>query len=258
MPNSLNHGLETLEFLADRDQAKLVEIAGQLGVSRATAFRVITVLQSHGYIEHDRAEHVFRLGPGVRALAARSNAASVVRLAAPAMASLRESTSETVNLALLSRGRVTYAAVIDGAFALRILVNVGDEVPVHATAIGKAISASLSAKERAALLGPEPYARFTDGTITGSQEFEAALSCVRRQGFAIDDSETEVGAACVAAPIFGSDGHPLGAISISGLAERIPVTRRPEFGLLIKHWCNSISEQLGCTRVRRSAEGVAR
>ena len=64
MPNSLNHGMETLEFLADRDQAKLVEIANHLGVSRATAFRVITALESHGYVEHDRAEHVFRLGPG--------------------------------------------------------------------------------------------------------------------------------------------------------------------------------------------------
>jgi hypothetical protein len=32
MPNSLNHGLQTLEFVADRDQAKLVEIADHLGV----------------------------------------------------------------------------------------------------------------------------------------------------------------------------------------------------------------------------------
>ena len=257
MPNSLNHGIETLELLADRDQAKLVEIAGHLGVSRATAFRVITALQSHGYIEHDRAEHVFRLGPGVRALAARSNAASLARLAGPAMASLRESTSETVNLAVLSRGRITYAAIIDGAFALRVLVNVGDELPAHATAIGKAISASLPAGERSALLGPEPYARFTDRTITGSREFEAELSRVRGLGFATDDSEVEVGAACVAAPILGRDGHPLGAISISGLAERIPSARRPEFGLLIKRWCDGISEQLGYAGVSRQAGGMA-
>ena len=258
MPNSLNHGLQTLEFVADRDQAKLVEIAHHLAVSRATAFRIVTVLQSHGYIVHDRAEHVFRLGPSVRALAARSNATSVVRLARPAMASLRESTSETVNLALLARGRIAYAAVIDGAFALRILVNVGDEVPAHATAIGKAICACLPAKERAALLGPEPYASFTDRTITGSQQFDAELSRVRSQGFATDDSETEVGAACVAASIIGRDGHPLGAISVSGLAERIPAARRAEFGLLIKRWCDGLSQQLGYAGMSRSAGGATR
>jgi len=174
------------------------------------------------------------------------------------MASLRESTSETVNLAVLSRGRITYAAIIDGAFALRVLVNVGDEVPAHATAIGKAICASLPAGERSALLGPEPYARFTDRTITGRREFEAELSRVRGLGFAADDSEVEVGAACVAARILGREGHPLGAISVSGLAERIPGARRPEFGLLIKRWCDGISEQLGYVGVSRQAGGAAR
>jgi IclR family acetate operon transcriptional repressor len=159
---------------------------------------------------------------------------------------------------LLARGRIAYAAVIDGAFALRILVNVGDEVPAHATAIGKAICACLPAKERAALLGPEPYASFTDRTITGSQQFDAELSRVRSQGFATDDGETEVGAACVAASIIGRDGHPLGAISVSGLAERIPAARRAEFGLLIKRWCDGLSQQLGYAGMSRSAGGATR
>ena len=254
MPNSLNHGLDALEFLADQDQSRLVDIASHLGVSRATAFRVVTALQTHGYVEHDRGDHVFRLGPGVRALAARSNATSVARLAAPAMASLRESTSETVNLALLSRGRICYAAIIDGAFALRMLVNVGDEVPAHATAIGKVIAASMPASERSALLGPEPYASFTDRTITMGRQLEAELSQVRIDGFAIDDGEVEVGAACVAAPIFGSDAQPLGAISVSGLAERMPAPARQELGRLIRSWCEDISRQLGYAGLNWQAE----
>jgi IclR family acetate operon transcriptional repressor len=255
MPNSLDHGLEVLEFLADQDQARLVEVASHLGVSRATAFRVITCLESHRYVEHDRVGHVFRLGPGVHALAARSAATSVERLAAPAMASLRESTSETVNLALLSRGRICYAAIIDGAFALRMLANVGDEVPAHATAIGKAISASVPASERSALLGPDPYPSFTDRTICSAQVLKAELSRVRSEGFAIDDGEMEVGAACVAAPILGRDGHPVGAISVSGLAERMPAATRPELGRMIRHWCDSISGQLGYTGLGRQAGG---
>jgi DNA-binding IclR family transcriptional regulator len=245
MPNSLSHGLETLEFLADQDQAKLVEIASHLGVSRATAFRVVTALESHGYVEHVRDEHVFRLGPGVRALAARSNASSVVRLAAPAMASLRSATSETVNLALLSRGRICYSAIIDGAFALRMLTKVGDKVPPHATAIGKVIAAFLSAGEREALLGTEPYPALTNLTITSCGELETELSRVRSDGFATDSGEVEVGAACVAAPIFGSDGRPLGAISVSGLAERMPKSGVPELGSMIRGWCDDISQQLG-------------
>jgi IclR family acetate operon transcriptional repressor len=255
MPNSLSHGLETLELLADQDQARLVEIASHLGVSRATAFRVVTALESHGYVEHVRDDHVFRLGPGVRALAARSNATSVVRLAAPAMASLRSATSETVNLALLSRGRIRYSAIIDGAFALRLQTKVGDEVPPHATAIGKVIAAFQPASERAALLGPEPYPALTDLTITTCGELEAQLSRVRIDGFATDNGEVEVGAACVAAPIFGSDGRPLAAISVSGLAERMPSSGAPELGRMIRGWCDDISQQLGYADLSDRAGG---
>jgi len=254
MPNSLNHGIETLEFLADHDQARLVTIAGHLAVSRATAFRILTALEAHGYVEHLRAEHAFRIGPAVRALAARSNTTSVVRLAEPAMASLRSSTGETVNLALLSQGRISYAAILDGSFALRMLANIGDEVPPHATAIGKAIAASVPAAERAALLGPEPYACFTDRTITSGKALERQLHQIRRQGFAEDVGEVEVGAACVAAPIFGGDGHPLGAISVSGLADRMPAPARPELGLLIRRWCDEISAKLGYDGPGRQAE----
>jgi hypothetical protein len=84
-----------------------------------------------------------------------------------------------------------------------------------------------------------PWCRRRQGSGTGSGSATFAA-----RGFAMDDSEMEVGAACVAAPILGSDGHPLGAISISGLAARIPPAGRPDFGRLIKRWCGGISEQL--------------
>jgi len=62
----------------------------------------------------------------------------------------------------------------------------------------------------------------------------------------------------VAAANIGRDGHPLGAISVSGLAERIPAARRAEFGLLIKRWCDGLSQQLGYAGMSRSAGGATR
>jgi DNA-binding IclR family transcriptional regulator len=169
------------------------------------------------------------------------------------MASLRSATSETVNLALLSRGRIRYSAIIDGAFALRMLTKVGDEVPPHATAIGKAMAAFLPPTEREALLGAEPYPALTDQTITSGTKLEAELNRVRTDGFATDNGEVEVGAACVAAPIFGSDGRPLAAISVSGLAERMANSGVPELGRIIRGWCDDISQQLGYGDLGRRA-----
>ena len=205
--NSLERGLDALDLLAEHGEVRLADLAEELEVSRATAFRVLASLQSRGYVEHARAERVYRLGHAVRALAERSDTSSVLRLAAPAMAELRASTGETVNLALLRRGTIVYAAIFDGVHALRMQASVGAVVPAHATAIGKAILAALPPDRREALLPPEPYPAHTANTITTRRELTRELTSVRSRGYAVDNQEEEIGAACLAAPILGSDGQ---------------------------------------------------
>lgn len=244
MTNGLERGLDAMEFLAEQGEAKLVDFADRLGVSRATAFRVLTTLQRRGYVDHVRANHVYRLGPQMRALAARSGSSSVIRLAALAMTDLRGLTGETVNLALLRRGVIAYVAIFEGVHALRMSAKVGDRVPAHSTAIGKAILAMLPQPERDGLLGAEPYHPFTKRTITRRQRLDLELAGTLERGFAIDDEESEVGAACLAAPILGSDGYPLGAISVSGLAARIPVRDRPRLGATVQGKCEEITVAL--------------
>ncbi|MDQ6873798.1 MAG: IclR family transcriptional regulator [Actinomycetota bacterium] len=244
MTNGLERGLDVMEFLAEHGEAKLIDFAERLDVSRATAFRVLATLQRRGYVDHVRAEHVYRLGPQMRALAARSGSSSVIRLAALAMADLRALTGETVNLALLRRGTIAYVAIFEGIHSLRMSAKVGDEVPAHSTAIGKAILAMLPKVERDGLLGAEPYPAYTKRTITRRRQLDLDLARTVQRGFAIDDEESEVGAACLAAPILGSDGYPLGSISVSGLAARIPVRARPQLGETVRTRCAEITAAL--------------
>jgi DNA-binding IclR family transcriptional regulator len=243
--NSLERGLDALELLAEHGEVRLADLAEELQVSRATAFRILASLQSRGYVEHARAERVYRLGHAVRALAERSDTSSVLRLAAPAMAELRASTGETVNLALLRRGKIVYSAIFDGVHALRMQASVGAEVPAYATAIGKAVLAALPPDRRDPLLPPEPYPALTANTITTRSELTRELTAIRSRGYAVDNQEEEIGAACLAAPVLGSDGRPLGAISVSGLAARLPEEDRPEIGRMVARWCADISAQLG-------------
>ena len=234
-----------MEFLAERGEARLVEFAEHLGVSRATAFRALATLQRRGYVDHVRAEHVYRLGPQLRALASKSGSSSIVRLGGLAMADLRALTGETVNLALLRRGTIAYVAIFEGTHALRMSARVGDEVPAHSTALGKAVLARLAAHERDGLLAREPYPAFTERTITRRSELDLELATTLDRGYAIDDEESEVGAACIAAPIVGGDGYPFGAISVSGLAARIPAHSRPSLGETVRLRCQEITAALG-------------
>jgi DNA-binding IclR family transcriptional regulator len=239
--------------MAERGTMRLVEVAEALAVSRATAFRILGSLQSLGYVEHVRAERVYRIGYAVRALASKSDASSVLQLAAPTMAELRAATGETVNLALIRRGKIAYASILDGVHALRMQASVGEEVPVHATAIGKAVLAALPPDRWESMLPPEPYPALTARTITRRGDLAKEVNAARARGYAIDDEEDEVGAACVGAAILGSDGYPLGAISVSGLAARMPSRDWPGLGSLVSRYCGEISAQFGVQPDRETA-----
>lgn len=241
---ALERGIDLLELLGERGEMRLADVAKELDTSRATAFRVLATLQSRGYVEHVRAARVYRLGPALQTLATSYATSSVPRFAAPAMAALRTDTGETVNLGVIRRGRIVYVSILDGVHALRVNSEVGEEVPPHATAIGKSILAVLPYEQRGFFLDPEPCEAFTERTITSRAKLDEELRATTERGYAVDDQETGVGAVCVAAPILGADGYPVAAISVSAIAARLPRTVFPALGHSIKEWADRISGEL--------------
>jgi IclR family acetate operon transcriptional repressor len=241
---SLDRGLDALELLAERGAVKLVDVAAELGVSRATAHRLLAVLQARGYVEHLLASHAYRLGPAAGDLAARADHSSLPSLAAPALAELRALTGETVNLAVLRRGRIVWADTVEARYAIRLTTTLGEVVPAHATAIGKAILSALPTQEWVGLLGPEPYPELTAATRTSLAALTDDVDAARTTGFAIDDGESEVGGVCFAAAILGRTGQPVGAISVSGVEVRLPATAARRIGPEVRLWCDEISARL--------------
>jgi len=243
--NALERGLDVLEYLADHSTARVSEIMTNLGVSRATAFRIMLSLESRGYAEHVREEHVWRLGPSVSALASSVDSSSLVQLAAPALTDLhQESGGETVNLAVLQRNRVIWADWREGTHALRLTTTVGESAPPHATAVGKAILSVLPEVEWSRLLPPEPYPHVTTFTRRHLDQLRVDVEECRARGWALDEEESELSGVCVAAPILGRDDRPVAAISISSVAGRMPADVRPVRGEAVARWCAQISAQL--------------
>jgi IclR family acetate operon transcriptional repressor len=241
---SLERALDLLELLADHGELGASEIERLLDTSKPTTFRLLAKLNARGFVEQSAGSRRHRLGPAFRALAARSEVPAVIRMAAPVMGELLTSTGETVNLATVRRGRLVYAAVVDSPHPLRMSSVVGDEIPPHATALGKAVLAGLAPTLRVAFLGTGPLAALTERTITVRRDLAAELDVVHQRGYAIDDEESADGAVCVGAAIRGGDGDPIAALSISGPLARIPRQSHAALGLLIKERCDAISADL--------------
>src|SRR3954470_4454935 len=71
---SVDRALTILGILARLGEAGVTEIAGQLGVHKSTAFRLVATLESHGMVEQNEDRGKYRLGVGVLRLAGATTA----------------------------------------------------------------------------------------------------------------------------------------------------------------------------------------
>jgi DNA-binding IclR family transcriptional regulator len=111
--------------------------------------------------------------------------------------------------------------------------------------MGKSILAFLPDEERTGLLDQLTFTFRTPHTITDKAALIEELKTVRAQGFATDREESEEDVNCVGAPIFDRSGRPFAAISISGPAYRLSISRLSALSSLVIDTANSISSQLG-------------
>jgi DNA-binding IclR family transcriptional regulator len=127
------------------------------------------------------------------------------------------------------------------------VLEVGAQLPVHATALGKAMLAFAPAKTLDDLLA-EPPVKLTGRTL-GPKPLRAELRTVRERGIARERDEAVLGESSVAAPIFDDSGHAVGAIGVVGDTERI-LPRGPAKGVTaaVIEAARGISRELGAAR----------
>lgn len=198
----------------------LNEITQRSGISKSTVFRILATLTALGYVIRDE-DRGYYIGHAVGALVSAEASLDALRRAAmPHMLALRDRYGETVNLGYLQLDKVTYAEVVPSEYALRLHERPGATVPLHASALGKIILAYSDQDLAASLLSGRDLPKLTRNTVTDPDELLAEIRRARDRGYAVDRGEISTLATCVAAPILGSAGTAIAAISISGPTSR--------------------------------------
>jgi DNA-binding IclR family transcriptional regulator len=201
-------------FRGTGPELTLDELSERSGLARSTAHRLAGQLVDCGFLE--RSNRGWRLGVALFELGQMvPNQQRLRDVALAYMEDLYEATKETVQLAVIEGGEVLYVEIISGHRKVRTPSRRGGRMPVHCTAIGKAMLA-FSPDAGAGWLAqhPELPAR-TSATITAAAELKRELHGIRRSGLAYDREEATPGLVCVAAPLLAADGAARAGLSVS-------------------------------------------
>jgi DNA-binding IclR family transcriptional regulator len=245
---SVDRALSILEILARRGNAGVTEIGKELGVHKSTAFRLLAVLESHGFVEQSEDRGSYRLGFGIVRLAGSITAQlDLTRQGRAACERLAADLGDTVNIAILDERRAVNISQSRGAAAVASHNWIGQQTPLHATSSGKVLLAFGPADVRAAVLA-HALERFTDATVTDPAVLAGELDRIVRAGWASTAQEYEIGLNAVAAPVRDADGTVVAALSVSGPAYRLAAESFPAIAKRVVEAADEVSAQMGYAR----------
>lgn len=245
---ALTRGLETLSlFSAERPSLSLSQIVELLQLNKSTTYRVLSTLESAGYLEQDKVTRHYR--PGLKVLQLGFSAIHTLELrqiARPYLEQLSQEVGETVSLAVLDEFRTIYVDRIRNQTIVGVVLGVGSSLPAHCTALGKVLLAGLPLDELRRLLESHELNAYTPKTLTRKKHLLTELARVRAQGYAIGDEELASALRAAAAPVRDFSNRTIAAVNVTGTTLRITNDRlEVEIIPALRHITSQISTALG-------------
>lgn len=192
-------------------------LARRLGTSPATAVKLLDTLLDAGLARmwSGRVWAGPRLWQWAGTLGAVPSRAAV---AEPIVADLSRHLQESVGFAEFDRGmdRLQFTAVSLGTRPLHYQLTMGETIPLHAGAAGKAVLAYLPDE----FVDSRRLIAFTEHTLTDAEQLASALSLVRERGWASGVGERVPDAFGIAAPYF-VDGQVAGSLTVTVPRHRV-------------------------------------
>ncbi|MEV5960244.1 IclR family transcriptional regulator C-terminal domain-containing protein [Kribbella sp. NPDC051952] len=225
----LERGLAVIRaFSADAPSLTLSEVARSVGITPATARRILLTLEELGYVRSDTRR--FSLTPRVLALGwAYLSSLDLGELAGPFMEELSAKTRESCSIATLDLPDIVYVARVPTSRIMTVALGVGARLPAYPTSMGRVLLADLTDDELTSYLATLQAESLTARTVTAPDKLRETVSRARVDGFALVDQELELGLRSIAAPIRNSRGRTIAALNVSAHASRsTPASLRAE------------------------------
>lgn len=215
---TLSRGLAIMDTLLSAMQPmSLIEIAESVGLEQSTTLRLLRSLEEN--------RQLIRLGDGKK-YCCSPHALRPLSLLHP-LEQLRRETSPM--LSSLSRELANSVVLVIYLGIERLVVDVGLspgtlnpyynswlQGPLHGSGPGKALLLTVDEPRRRQLLGPEPYRRYTQHTLTSWAEVSADLKIAEERGYAVVRDEFYQGLSAISCNFRSWSGRMAGCFAVTG------------------------------------------
>ncbi len=246
MSLTVEKALQLLHVLADSETPLgISEVARLLQMPKATAFRLASTLEEHGFIHKDATTMRYGLGLQLWELGRRAVLRLDMRpIARSYLQTLTEQTGETSLFVITDSSSVVYLESVNSSQAIQVNAHALGVTPLHASAAGKIFLAHHSQLLKK-LWRQDSLAKYTNYTITDRKALEAELEQVRQQGWATSIREWRSEMSSVAVPVWNAGSELVGGIVVSAPAERLEGDRLGEVLNQVLMAAHQMSRNLG-------------
>lgn len=218
--NAIDVAARVLGLLIDHpDGLSLDELTRAVpDASKTAVYRALDTLVMNGFVDRASAK-LYRVGPRLL-LPVATHIDVLVNRARSHLVALSEKLRYTVSLGMLDGSAVTVLEVVYGGSALQVPGERGARLPLHASALGKVLAATLEDDEVRPILRITGMPARTPHTLTDPDALVEELQRIRRRGWAVDDREYDEGLRSVAVALPGR--RVVAGLALTGPAEGMP------------------------------------
>ena len=244
---SVDRTLTILEVLSDcNDGLGITEISSLVNLHKSTVHRLLSTLIYKGYVVQDEESSKYKITFKLFELGSKKvHKLDLLEISRPYTKMLMESVNEVVHLIIREETDIVYIDKVEANNTISMASRIGKRNPMYCTATGKAILAYLPEEEIREVWNKSKIVKLTKKTNTDFILFKKELQEVKKNGYAIDDEENEIGVKCVGAPIFDMNGDVVAAISVTGPVTRITDDKIDFISNEVMQCTNLISKEMG-------------
>jgi IclR family acetate operon transcriptional repressor len=230
-------------FGMGRAEFSLTEISNEVSLSPSTAHRILRALINRGFLVQNGDTGGYRLGGAMVLLGEAAHKTSGIERAIPILSELARLNNDSVSLGIREGTTVGVLHRIESSRELRFSQQVGTRVPLHASAMGKAIlSGAADIGSEIAALGELPA--LTKKTICDPAKLAEEIRLSAARGFTIDDEEQVIGVRCVGAPVRDRGGAVRAAFAIQAPRAHMSDQRITEMGAQMRAFAQRLAEAM--------------